>query len=150
MYYVHPRSHYCIVGLWTVIMCVRLCKTHTRTWELVFLANAENVCIPCSWSRFAYSVHFRPNPRDSVELNPWNLHIPAYSMQSSTNRCFLQIPYKWCLLQPIPKIRKENEFRCKILIQSVFGSVFLWKAVNPVEFKQKHLLYQSIQQEFTH
>ena len=84
----HPRSHYCIVGLWTVIMCVRsfdLSRTHVRAKSSQasrsntshpFLAvghersrNCKIVafaCIPCSWSRI---IIFRPNPRDCQVLN---------------------------------------------------------------------------------
>jgi len=94
----HPRSHYCIVGLWTVIMCVRsfdLSRTHVRD------PKTQNPFITCGWSQsqpiqqFRTNNTFRPIPckaqqyEDSAPINS-RKHDGIHQMQP-----IQQIPYKY-------------------------------------------------------
>ena len=78
----HPRSHYCIVGLWTVIMCVRsfdLSRTHVRdpfseqTIRSRRFRSRRFRSIAHDSVDLTLLLHFWQILRDSVELNPINL-----------------------------------------------------------------------------
>ena len=101
MYYVHPRSHYCIVGLWTVIMCVRSFDNYTRTRgdsanSVIFrnsvqsMANASKTCfllISCQLHAFHTFRYFRQILSWFLQLNTCKSWIFRRFNKSRTNVC---------------------------------------------------------------